>query len=167
MTTENSSQVELPKNFLQKGTRSEHSKNDFQIHVTNSITPSRDFISSRDNSMLKLVIVVSKLLERSPLNSPCFYLLNSNLALFGTRNSLRTQQKWSLRSMALRLPLIALPNGAPDDGYSARRMANCCIKRCSSTSWWHHLSTRVLAVIRRVVWARVHQINKFLRHEIN
>lgn len=86
MTTENSAQVELPKNFLQKGTRSEHSKNDFQIHVTNSITPSRDFISSRDNSMLKLVIVVSKLLERSPLNSPCFYLLNSNLALFGTRS---------------------------------------------------------------------------------
>eukprot|EP00984_Skeletonema_dohrnii_P029674 scaffold20478_cov91-Skeletonema_dohrnii-CCMP3373.AAC.1 len=57
--------------------------------------------------MLKLVVVVSKLLERSPLNSPCFYLLNSNLALFGTPK-LRTQRYEERSSCAIRLlPLIA------------------------------------------------------------
>eukprot|EP00984_Skeletonema_dohrnii_P023112 scaffold12203_cov86-Skeletonema_dohrnii-CCMP3373.AAC.1 len=94
--------------------------------MTNSITPSRDFFTSRDKSMLKLVVEVSKSLERLHLNSPCFYLLNSNLALFGTPNTAKMVAGYRL------LPLIAPLT--PDGGYSARRMANCCIKRCSSTS---------------------------------
>jgi len=85
---------------------------------------------------------VSKLLERSPLNSPHFYLLNSNLALFG----IPTQQKWmSLLAMA---------------GATAHRSLSRSILLETHGELLHKAMlinilmappTRVLAAIRRVV----------------